>query len=112
MSIENNTVRERGVSIISREAAISRKEFFMKNKIYWEQFEKKIGLHKIVKNALLNLQEPTAEFLVVPRPLEKFFFLYLNKFFSSQQNKQCALNVARVFAFYLINIITPLKSLI
>ena len=98
MSIENNTVRKQGVSLISREAAISRKEFFMKNKIYWEQFEKKIGLHKIVKNALLNLQEPTAEFLVVPRPLEKFFLLYLNKFFPSQQNKQCALNVARVFA--------------
>ena len=98
MSIENNIVSKQGVSLISREAAISRKEFFMKNKIYWEQFEKKIGLHKIVKNALLNLQEPTAEFLVVPRPLEKFFLLYLNKFFPSQQNKQCALNVARVFA--------------
>ena len=98
MSIKNNIVRKQGVSLISREAAISRKEFFMKNKIYWEQFEKKIGLHKIVKNALLNLQEPTAEFLVVPRPLEKFFLLYLNKFFPSQQNKQCALNVARVFA--------------
>ena len=65
MSIENNTVRKRGVSIISREAVMNRKQFFEKKKIYWEQFEKKIGLHKIVKNALLNLQEPTAEFLVV-----------------------------------------------
>lgn len=98
MELQNNIVRKQGVSIISREAAISRKEFFMKNKLYWEQFEKKIGLHKIVKNALLNLQEPTEEFLIVPRPLEKFFLLYLNKFFPSQQNKQCALNVARVFA--------------
>ena len=81
MNTENNIVRERGVSIISREAAISRKEFFMKNKIYWEQFEKKIGLHKIVKNALLNLQEPTADFLVVPRPLEKFFFTLSKQIF-------------------------------
>ncbi len=98
MELQNNIVRKQGVSIISRESAISRKEFFMKNKLYWEQFEKKIGLHKIVKNALFNLQEPTEEFLIVPRPLEKFFLLYLNKFFPSQQNKQCALNVARVFA--------------
>ena len=98
MSIENNIVRKQGVSIISREAAISRKEFFEKKKIYWEQFKKKEGMHKIVKNALLNMQEPTAEFLITPPALEKFFFLYLNKYHKSQQNKQSALSLTRVFS--------------
>lgn len=98
MELSNNLVRKQGVSIISREAVKSRKEFFEKNKMYWEQFEKKIGLHKIVKNALLNMQEPTAEFLVTPLALERFFFLYLKKFYKSQQSKQCALNIVRVFS--------------
>lgn len=98
MELSNNLVRKQGVSIISREAVKSRKEFFEKNKMCWEQFEKKIGLHKIVKNALLNMQEPTAEFLVTPLALERFFFLYLKKFYKSQQSKQCALNIVRVFS--------------
>ncbi len=90
--------RKKGVSIISREAAEQRRQFFLKKKMYWEQFEQKKGLHEIVKNSLLNMQEPSGEFLILPRPLEQFFLLYLNKYHASQQNIQRALNIARVYS--------------
>lgn len=89
---------KKGTSIISREAAENRRQFFLKKKAYWEQFEQKKGQHEIIKNALLNMQEPSGEFLITPRPLEQFFLLYLNKFHPSQQNIQQALNVARVYS--------------
>lgn len=85
-------------SIISREAAENRRQFFLRGKAYWEQFEQKKGQHEIIKNALLNMQEPNGEFLITPRPLEQFFLLYLNKFHPSQQNIQRALNIARVYS--------------
>lgn len=85
--------RKKGVSLISREAVEQRRQFFLKKKVYWEQFEQKKGLHEIVKNSLLNMQEPSGEFLILPRPLEQFFLLYLNKYHASQQNIQRALNI-------------------
>lgn len=90
--------RKKGVSIVSREAAEARRQYFLQKKSYWEQLEQKKGLHKVVKGTLLNMQELGKEFLVTPRALEKFFLLYLNKYHPSQQNKQRALNVARVYA--------------
>lgn len=90
--------RKKGVNVTSREAAEQRRQFFLKKKMYWEQFEQKKGLHEIVKNSLLNMQEPSGEFLILPRPLEQFFLLYLNKYHASQQNIQRALNIARVYS--------------
>ncbi len=90
--------RKKGVSLISREAVEQRRQFFLKKKVYWEQFEQKKGLHEIVKNSLLNMQEPSGEFLILPRPLEQFFLLYLNKYHASQQNIQRALNITRVYS--------------
>lgn len=87
-----------GTSIINRKAAMERRRHFLKQKSYWEQLEKKKGNHQYVKNALLNMNELSREFLVIPRLLEKFFLLYLNKHRPSQQNSQLALNVVRVFA--------------
>ena len=86
------------ISIISKEAVLSRKEYFKKKSYYWLKFDKKVGLHKVVRKVLLNMQEPTKEFLILPQKLEKFFYLYLNKFHPSQQNKQIALNIVRVFS--------------
>ena len=90
--------KEKGVNLVSRKAAEVRRQYYLKKKSYWEQLEKKKGLHKVVKNTLLNMQELSKEFLVTPRALEKFFLLYLNKYHPSQQNKQRAINVARVYA--------------
>lgn len=87
-----------GTSIVSREAAEKRKHSFLKNKQYWEYLEQKKGNHIVVKNTLWDMQELGKEFLIVPRYLEQFFFLYLNEKHPSQQNKQLALNVARVFS--------------
>ena len=90
----------KGVSIISREAAEERRQFYMKKKEYWEKFEQKAGLHIAVKNLLFKMQEESKEFLMVPRLLGVFFLLYLNKFHPSQQNMQRALNTTRVFFFF------------
>lgn len=87
-----------GASIISREAAEKRRQHFFKQKSYWQQLEKKKGNHQYVKSALLNMNELSGEFLIMPRLLEQFFFLYLNKHRPSQQNSQLALSVVRVFA--------------
>ena len=51
-----NFERKKGVSIVSREAAEARRQYFLKKKSYWEQLEKKKGLHKVVKNTLLNMR--------------------------------------------------------
>lgn len=96
-ALENN-IRKKGVSIVSREAAENRRAYFLKQMPYWEEFAKKRGMHKVIKNTLWNMQETHGEFLITPRPLEHFFLLYLNKFHPSQQNIQRALNLARVYA--------------
>ena len=93
-----NFERKRSIVINSREAAEARRQYFLKKKSYWEQLEKKKGLHKVVKNTLLNMQELNKEFLVTPLALEKFFLVYLNKYHPSQQNLQRAVNMARVYA--------------
>ena len=88
----------KGYQIISLEAAESRRKYFLKYKPYWEQFEQKKGQHEIIKNALLNMQALGSEFLILPRLLERFFLLYLNKYHPSQQNLQRALNITRVYS--------------
>lgn len=93
-----NFERKKGVSIVSREAAEARRLYYLKKRHYWEQFEHKRGMHKLVKSTLLNLQELDKEFLVTPRSLERFFLLYLNQYHPSQQNLQRAVNMARVYA--------------
>lgn len=87
-----------GTSIANREFAEKRRLYFLKKKQYWEQFEQKKGNHTIIKSVLMDMEELSGEFLIVPRFLEQFFLLYLNKHHPSQQNSQLALNVARVFA--------------
>lgn len=96
--MENDNTRKKGIVINSREAAESRRKFFLKYGAYWKQFEQKKGQHEIIKNALFNMQEPSSEFLILPRPLERFFLLYLNKYHPSQQNIQRALNITRVYS--------------
>lgn len=98
METEKCQYRKKGTSIIGRAIAEERRQFFLRKKVYWEQFEQKKGQHEIVKNALLNMQEPSGEFLIMPRPLEQFFLLYLNKYHASQQNIQRALNITRVYS--------------
>lgn len=87
-----------GASIISREAAEKRRKHYLKEKEYWERFEQKKGNHEIVRSALFQMNKLSADFLIVPRLLEEFFLLYLNKYHPSQQNLQLALSVARVFS--------------
>lgn len=94
----------KGTSIISRKAAEERRRHFFKQKSYWEQLEKRKGNHQYVRSALLDMNELSGEFLIMPRLLEQFFFLYLNKHRPSQQNSQLALSVVRVFALLAINI--------
>lgn len=48
----------------------------IKQKSYWIQLEKKKGNHQRVKSALLDMNELSGEFLIIPRLLEQFFFLY------------------------------------
>lgn len=74
------------------------KNEFEAKKDYWTRLEEKKGNHLVVKSRLLNMQELSGEFLVLPRYLERLFMLYLNKYHPSQQNKQVALNVARVYS--------------
>ena len=69
----------KGTSIISRKAAEERRRHFFKQKSYWEQLEKRKGNHQYVRSALLDMNELSGEFLIMPRLLEQFFFLYLNK---------------------------------
>lgn len=66
----------KGTSIISRKAAEERRRHFFKQKSYWEQLENKKGNHQYVRNALLDMNELSGEFLIMPRLLEQFFFLY------------------------------------
>lgn len=87
-----------GTSIVNREFAEKRIQYFLNKKEYWEQLEQKKGNHSIIKSVLMDMEELSGEFLIVPRFLEQFIFLYLNEKQPSQQNKQLALNVARVFA--------------
>ena len=86
-----------GTSILNPELMKKAREKFLAHAKYWEQLDKKKGNHIEIKNRLYDMREFGCE-LVIPRLLEKFFFLYLNKHQPSQQNKQLALNVARVFA--------------
>ena len=90
--------KKKGVSLVSRAAAEARRQYFLQQKSYWEHLEQKKGQHWVVKNSLLNLQELNKEFLILPLALEKFFLLYLDKHHPSQQNKQRAVNIARVYA--------------
>lgn len=87
-----------GTSIANQEFAEKTRQYFLKKKEYWEQFDQKKGNHTIIKSMLMDMEELSGEFLIVPRFLEQFFLLYLNKHHPSQQNSQLALNVARVFA--------------
>lgn len=91
-------INYKGTSILSAEFQNKMRAKFIANRRYWDYLEKKKGAHVVVKNVLWNMQELSKEFLIVPRFLEQFFFLYLNEKSPSQQNKQLALNVARVLA--------------
>lgn len=98
METEKTDFSKIGTSIVNREFAEKRRQYFLKKKQYWEQFEQKKGNHTIIKSMLMDMEELSGEFLIAPRFLEQFFLLYLNKHHPSQQNSQLALNVARVFA--------------
>ena len=95
--MNNKPEHEKG-SVLNRQATEQRIVYRMKHITYWQQFESKKGLHKIVNAILFKMQKVSGEFLIEPRLLQKFFLLYLNKFHPSQQNLQRALNVTRVYS--------------
>lgn len=98
MKTENIDFSKIGTSIVCKEFQNKMRAKAVADKNYWEYLQDKKGNHLVVKNMLWNMQELSKEFLIMPRFLEQFFFLYLNEKHPSQQNKQLALNVARVFA--------------
>jgi hypothetical protein len=87
-----------GTSIIRRDFLERTQQYYLSRRKYWEQFEKKIGCHEVVKSTLMDMEELSREFLILPLILERFFFLYLEKNHPSQQNKQTALSITRVFS--------------
>ncbi|MDR0426004.1 MAG: hypothetical protein LBH24_02420, partial [Clostridiales bacterium] len=63
-----------GTSIISRAFHEKTRQYYLSKKNYWEQFEEKIGSHELVKSQLMDMEELSREFLILPRLLEQFFF--------------------------------------
>ena len=87
-----------GENITAANSQIKMKKHYEANRSYWEWLENKKGNHFVVKNMLWKMQELSGEFLILPRFLDLFFFLYLNKKKPNQQNKQIALNLTRVYS--------------
>lgn len=94
----SKNIKSYGTSLLNPESMKEMKKKFEANRKYWDWLEQKKGNHVVVKNVLWNMQELSKEFLIIPCFLEKFFFIYLNEKHPSQQNKQLALNIARVFS--------------
>ena len=63
--------RNIGTSIVNPESMRKMRAKFLASKKYWEFLEQKKGNHTVVKNRLLNMQELSGEFLILPLLLDE-----------------------------------------